>query len=85
MTDNRGDAHSDQQVELWQREMTRDIHSLQQQVRSRGTDDNASSQVAALARDLHELWVWLAVLGCFFNSAIFLANTYTWLREHDVR
>ncbi|KAK2191876.1 hypothetical protein NP493_43g00030 [Ridgeia piscesae] len=59
VTDNRGDAHSDQKVELWQREVTQDIHSLQQQVRSRGTDDNASSQVAALARDLHELKIHL--------------------------
>lgn len=58
VTDNRVDAHSDQKVELWQREMTREIHSLQQQLhgqRGRGTDDSASGQVAALSRDLHEL------------------------------
>ena len=59
VSEGRGDARSDHKVEQWKREMTREIHSLQQQVnsqRSRDGDDNsAGSQVAALSRDLHEL------------------------------
>ena len=59
MTEGRGDAHTDQKGEQWRREMTREIHGLQQQLHSQrghaAGDNSASSQVAALARDLHEL------------------------------
>ena len=60
MTEGRGDARTDQNAEQWKREMTREIHSLQQQLHhsQRGHDagdSSASGQVAALARDLHEL------------------------------
>lgn len=59
VSEGRGDARSDHKVEQWKREMTREIHSLQQQVNSQrgrdGDDNSAGSQVAALSRDLHEL------------------------------